>query len=102
MEVNCAHCHSDGGKGARSGLLLTLAETNPIRYGICKAPAEPDRAPGARFDIVPGRPGDSALLRRMESTDPHSRMPDLGRSLAHSEAVALVREWIASMRGGCR
>ena len=102
MEVNCAHCHSEGGTGAKSGLLLQRTETNPVRYGICKAPAEPERAGGARFDIVPGRPDESGLLRRMESTDPKSRMPDLGRSLAHAEAVALFRQWIASMPGGCR
>lgn len=102
LEVNCAGCHSEFGRGARSGLLLTAAETNPARLGVCKAPVEPSRAVGARFDIVPGKPEDSALVRRMESTDPDSRMPDLGRSLAHEEAVRLVREWIAAMEGNCR
>jgi hypothetical protein len=28
-------------------------------------------------------------------------MPELGRSLVHGEGVALIREWIASLRGGC-
>jgi uncharacterized repeat protein (TIGR03806 family) len=101
LEVNCAGCHSEGARGAKSGVLLGSDETNPAKLGICKAPVEPARAIGAQLDIIPGKPDDSALLRRMESIDPESRMPDLGRSLAHEEAVALIREWIALMKGGC-
>jgi uncharacterized repeat protein (TIGR03806 family) len=102
IEVNCAHCHSERGPGAKSGLLFDRAQSDPRRYGVCKAPAERDRSLGARFDIWPGRPGESALLLRMRSVDSHTRMPDLGRSLAHAEAVALMRQWIAEMPGGCR
>ncbi len=102
LEVNCAGCHSEHGRGAKSGLLLTAVETNPAKLGVCKAPMEPARAGGARFDIVPGRPQDSALVLRMESTDPESRMPDLGRSLAHEEAVRLISQWIREMAGNCR
>ena len=101
LEVNCAGCHSQRGRGAKSGVFLDAGETNPSRLGVCKAPVEPARAVGAQFDILPGHPNESALLRRMESVDPESRMPDLGRSLAHAEAVALVRQWIAEMEGGC-
>jgi hypothetical protein len=28
-------------------------------------------------------------------------MPELGRNLVHYEGVALIREWISSMPGGC-
>jgi len=101
LDVNCAGCHSEHGRGAKSGVFLNAGETNPTRLGVCKAPVEPARAVEARLDIVPGRPDDSALLRRMESVDPESRMPDLGRSLAHAEAVALIRQWITAMRGDC-
>jgi hypothetical protein len=37
----------------------------------------------------------------MASTDPGSMMPELGRSLAHAEGVALIQQWIAEMDGNC-
>jgi hypothetical protein len=56
---------------------------------------------GRLFDIVPGEPDESILVYRMESTDPASMMPELGRSLSHDEGVDLIREWIASLDGDC-
>jgi len=50
----------------------------------------------------PGDPDASILVYRMETSDPGEAMPELGRGVVHEEGVALVREWIAAMRGGCR
>jgi len=50
------------------------------------------------FDLVPGEPERSILLFRMESTAPKVMMPQIGRDLVHEEGVALIREWIGSMR----
>jgi hypothetical protein len=33
----------------------------------------------------------------MESKDPSIRMPNVARSLVPTEAVALIRQWIAAM-----
>jgi hypothetical protein len=49
------------------------------------------------FDLVPGDPGRSILLYRMQSTAPKVMMPQIGRDVVHEEGVALVREWIASL-----
>jgi uncharacterized repeat protein (TIGR03806 family) len=34
------------------------------------------------------------IIRRMESTDPAKRMPTLGHTVVHREAVALMRQWL--------
>lgn len=96
LDVNCAHCHRAGGDANDSGLYLSDRETNPSRLGFFKVPVERDKIPaGLSYDIVPGRPDLSILAYRMASEHPELRMPDLGRTIAHKEAVALVRRWIA-------
>ena len=38
---------------------------------------------------------------RMDSNDGEVRMPEIGRTLIHYEAVYLIEEWINSISGGC-
>ncbi len=102
LDINCGHCHNRHGPGNTSGLWLDASARDPLRLGRCKLPIAAGKGTGdRRYGIVPGAPDDSILLYRMESDDPSVMMPELGRSVAHDEGVALVREWIASQRGGC-
>jgi hypothetical protein len=48
-----------------------------------------------------GKPDESVLLYRMNSTQPKVMMPELGRTMVHKEGVELIREWIAKMQGDC-
>jgi hypothetical protein len=52
--------------------------------------------PGA-FPIVPGNPGDSLIVQRIEHPDPEERMPpaDFPKPLTPDE-VAVLRRWIAA------
>jgi uncharacterized repeat protein (TIGR03806 family) len=103
LDVNCGHCHRPRGAASTSGLLLHAQETDRVRLGTCKIPIATGRGSGdALFDIVPGAPDQSILLHRMLSTEADVAMPELGRSLVHTEGVALVRDWIASLGGSCR
>ena len=102
LDVNCGHCHRPRGAASTSGLLLHAQETERVRLGECKIPIATGRGSGdALFDIVPGTPDASILLHRMLSTEADVAMPELGRSLVHVEGVSLIREWIASLQGGC-
>jgi uncharacterized repeat protein (TIGR03806 family) len=102
LDVNCGHCHRPRGAANTSGLLLHAQETDRVRLGECKIPIATGRGSGdALFDIVPGAPDESILLHRMLSTEADVAMPELGRSLVHAEGVALIRDWIASLQGGC-
>ncbi len=99
IDINCAHCHMKGAPGETSGLFLNIEETDPTRLGILKPPVAAGRGSGDRLHtIVPGKPDESIMIYRMESTDPGVMMPELGRKLVHKEGVALVREWIKNMR----
>ncbi|MEZ6076551.1 MAG: hypothetical protein R3C56_13100 [Pirellulaceae bacterium] len=46
---------------------------------------------------MPGKPDESILLFRLQTTHPGAVMPEFGRSLVQDEAVDLIRQWIAEM-----
>jgi uncharacterized repeat protein (TIGR03806 family) len=102
LDANCGHCHNAKGAADTSGLLLDAVTTASRALGICKPPIAAGQGTGGRsYSIVPGEPDDSILLFRMETDDPASRMPELGRSLVHREGVTLVRGWIEGLSGEC-
>jgi hypothetical protein len=74
LKARCAECHTNG-KYKGSFSLDTREE-------ILKKKA-----------AVPGKSGDSEILRRVTSTDPEERMPPKGAPLSAKE-VALLRAWI--------
>ncbi|MHC5542116.1 c-type cytochrome domain-containing protein, partial [Singulisphaera rosea] len=74
FKAHCAKCHTDG-KYKGSFSLDT-------RESILKAEA-----------VVPGKSGESDLLRRLTIDDPEERMPPEGPGLNAAE-VALVKSWI--------
>lgn len=99
LDINCAHCHNPKGPAYTSGLDLTFYQKAPHRIGVYKPPVAAGRgSAGLRFGIVPGAPEESILLARMLSLDPGMMMPQLGRTTVHEEGVALVEEWIRSLR----
>jgi uncharacterized repeat protein (TIGR03806 family) len=99
LEINCAHCHRPDGQGKTSGLHLMADVSSPLALGIGKAPVAAGKGSGGRrYSIVPGQPDESILVYRIESTDPGVMMPEMGRRLVHEEGVALIREWIQSLK----
>ncbi len=102
LDINCAHCHNPRGAARTSGLDLSLAQTEPYEYGVCKGPVAAGMGSGGRpYSIVPGDPDQSILVYRLESTEAEIKMPEVGRSLVHEEGVAVIRAWIAAMKGSC-
>jgi len=98
LDINCAHCHRAGGGASNSGLFLGWNETNPTGWGVHKRPTAAGRGSGQNlFVIEPGKPDQSILVFRMESTEPGMMMPELGRTMVDKQAVALMRAWIQSM-----
>lgn len=102
IDVNCAHCHSRTGHARTSGLYLEPADPVGPGLGVCKPPIAAGRGTGnRRYSIVPGDSHASIFTFRMESLRADAMMPELGRSVAHEEGVALVARWIDAMAGGC-
>ncbi|MCC7337484.1 MAG: c-type cytochrome [Pirellulaceae bacterium] len=98
LDANCAHCHSPGGPAIVSGLDLSFDQTQPIRFGAYKPPVAAGRgSAGLRFSILPGKPDQSFLLRRVSSTELGVMMPPLGRSLSDDDAYELLSQWIQEM-----
>lgn len=99
LDINCAHCHNPKGPANTSGLFLDIHQKDPHIWGIYKAPVAAGRGSGGhQYDINPGNPETSILYFRMASTDPGIMMPEVGRKLAHTEAVELIQAWIKNMR----
>jgi len=102
LDINCGHCHSATGLARTTGLHLDWGTGDPRRLGLCKPPTAAGPGTGGHsFDIVPGQPDQSIMPFRLASTSPGIRMPELGRSLAHAEGTALIRQWIEAWTGRC-
>lgn len=99
LQVNCGHCHKPTGSASNSGLFYDDYKGNAAALGIGKRPVAAGRGSGG-FDFVidPGHPERSILIHRMKSIDPGIAMPELGRATVHDEGVALLEEWIATMK----
>ncbi|MGN6546530.1 MAG: DUF1553 domain-containing protein, partial [Aureliella sp.] len=80
LRDNCFRCHGDKENG---GLRLTSREA-ALLSGDSESPA-----------IVPGKPEESELLRRIKAEDPEERMPPSAAPLA-PEQIALLEAWIGS------
>ena len=99
MEVNCAHCHNPNGSARTTGLDLRAIQTELGKMGVWKNPVAAGHGSGGRkYDIVPGKPDESILIYRLESHEPSVMMPSVGRQLVHTEAVALLREWVQGIQ----
>ncbi|MBP0902575.1 SO2930 family diheme c-type cytochrome [Mariniflexile gromovii] len=98
LDVNCAHCHQDGGSAKTSGLHLVYSETDQYKLGINKPPVAAGKGSGnLSYDIVEGKPNESILLFRMKHLEPDIVMPEIGKNLVHTEGVKLIDAWIASL-----
>lgn len=94
LDINCAHCHQEGSHCDYRPLRLAFSETSSLsNLGVCIVP---DESVGATYKYIvwPTRPDNSVLYYRLSATDENIRMPLLGRTMVHQEAVALLQEWI--------
>jgi uncharacterized repeat protein (TIGR03806 family) len=99
LDVNCAHCHNPEGPAKNTGLDLRKSQNDPAKWGVWKAPVAAGKGTGGRsYAIVPGKPDESIVMYRLESTEPGVLMPDLGRRTVDRAGNALVRAWIGSLK----
>ncbi len=79
FESRCYECHGD--KKQKSGLRLDL-KSAALHGGDDSAP-----------DIIPGKSGDSPLIKLVTTSDPEKRMPPKGDRLTAPQ-IALLTAWI--------
>ena len=99
LDINCASCHNPkAGAANTSGLLLEYYRPFGLEVGECKTPiAAGDGSGGLKYSIVPGNSNESIMHFRMDSDAPEIRMPELGRSVIHTEGVKVIADWIDAM-----
>lgn len=100
IDVNCAHCHTEYAycdyRPMRFAFADTVDETN---LGVC---VDPDtEVPGMTNIIEPSLKERSVVYFRINTAAEELRMPLLGRTLIHEEAVALIGEWIDGLTTEC-
>ncbi len=82
LSENCYECHGPDGKKRKKGLRFDIREGAMKDLGGYRA-------------IVPGKPAESEMIRRITADDPDERMPppDSGKELTDEE-IATLRQWI--------
>ncbi|WP_282042077.1 Ig-like domain-containing protein [Winogradskyella flava] len=101
LDVNCAHCHSDGTHCDYRPMRLDYTSTQDFgNMGVCIEP-DTDLGEGLGNIIEPGDARNSVLHFRLNSVEQSYRMPLMGRTLRHNEGVDLIEQWINNLNIDC-
>lgn len=98
FDINCAHCHSDGASVDYLALRFNFdATANPDIMGVCMGAAM--QPPGITHGqiVKPGNTAQSVLYFAMSTNLNNFKMPRIGRTIVHEEAVQMVGDWINSL-----
>lgn len=98
FDINCAHCHRDGGSADYTNPRFSFEmTTDPANMGVCfGAQLTPPGIPHGKV-VAPGNISQSVLHYTMNTNDSNFMMPRLGRTVIHTEAVAMIEQWINSL-----
>ncbi len=95
LDVNCAHCHQPSGTApVNIDLRYSVALVDMNAIGVDPA-TENFGIPGAQI-IKAGDKESSTLLLRMSTTDTN-RMPPVGSTEVHNQAISIIGQWIDSL-----
>ncbi|MFK7783187.1 hypothetical protein [Psychroserpens sp.] len=100
IDVNCAHCHTELAYCDYRPMRFAFGETaDEVNLGVC---VDPDSAISGMTKIVePSLKERSVMYFRLNTAAEEIRMPLLGRSIIHEEAVVLIGEWIEGLTTEC-
>ena len=101
LDINCAHCHNDNGHCYYRPMRFAFRETenNLANMGVCVNTQDMQDFPPALSKIItPGNVNRSMLYYRLNTEDEAYRMPLHGRTIIHTEGVALIEQWINSLQ----
>jgi len=100
VDINCAHCHVEEGHCNYRPVRFAYKESGTDNnMGVC---VDPETVIDPNTKIVePLNIDTSVLYFRLNTTAEEYRMPLMGRTLIHQEAVELVEQWINSLTTSC-
>ncbi|MCI4671343.1 MAG: PQQ-dependent sugar dehydrogenase [Bacteroidia bacterium] len=96
LDSNCGYCHRPNTsiRANFDARFKTPLGSMNLVMGLLEHPKENESENRA---IVPGKPDQSMLFRRLSVVHDEISMPPLAKNLMDSAGVALVEEWILSM-----
>ena len=95
LHSNCANCHQPGGPGG-GGIDLRMT-TSLTDAGLCgRAPSGTALGLTQAVLLAPGEPDRSVMVLRMEH-EGEFRMPPLATNEIDTQAMVVVRDWIANL-----
>lgn len=98
VDINCAHCHQQNSHCDYRPMRFAFSETTiPANLGICIPPQDLTVGAGISSVVQPNNSGRSMMFYRLNTSDESFRMPIIGRTIIHTEGVALIQEWINSL-----
>ena len=99
VDINCAHCHQSNSHCDYRPMRFAFSESGDLaNMGVCVDSQDMMDFPPALSKIVnPNNKNRSMLYYRLNTENESYRMPLLGRSKIHAEALVLVEEWINSL-----
>jgi len=101
IDINCAHCHREGSHCDYRSMRFAFSETGqPQNLGICVPPDEVVNS-SLTYIIAKKNALRSVVTYRMKSVNSNERMPLLGRTIVHQEAVDMITQWINTMETPC-
>ncbi|MDX9751343.1 MAG: hypothetical protein RBT71_09720 [Flavobacteriales bacterium] len=100
LDINCGHCHSASGYCNYRPMRFAWEETtDPANLGICVEPHE--HIDGQTHIVAPTRADRSMMYYRLNTNEISQRMPLLGRSVLHTEALEMIEDWIDQLTPPC-
>ncbi len=98
IDINCAHCHRAGGSADYVSMNFPFnLSTEDINLGICVgATMQPPGIPHGMI-VKPNDVSQSLMHYTMSATSNNYKMPRLGRTIVHDEALEMVTTWINSL-----
>lgn len=99
IDINCAHCHRDGGSSENLPVRFNFSNNDSQSFGICLTPML--AIPNNPYIITSQDPNHSVMTYRMNSTISSEMMPPIGREIVHQEGKLIIRNWINSMTTSC-
>ncbi|MGX7666842.1 hypothetical protein [Flavobacterium pedocola] len=102
VDINCAHCHTDNKHCDYRPMRFAFSQTGGTNgntmMGACVDTEDMQGFPTTLAKIVaPGNINKSMLYYRINTTNETYRMPLHGRTLVHTEGVAMMEQWINSL-----
>lgn len=103
FDINCAHCHNNNRHCDYRLLRLSFKNTGLANglsnMGVCMNTEDMQGFQPALSKIVtPMNKNRSMLYYRLNTTNASYMMPLHGRTIIHTEGVALIEEWINSLQ----